>query len=324
MQELEHSLHYPNENCLSSSCAVAACLDTGLCQLDVPVAVNVPDKVVKLLTRNAQLKCFEVLVYFLGKGVELAYYPLILHCKIFGETCELEVIGQVHHDKSGSVPQLVCKVSGSLYLVLDVAHIISGSIACCKHKAESVCAVLVDDLQRVDAVAQRLGHLSALRVSYQTVDKNGIERSLAHILNAAEHHSDYPEEDDIIACYQCVCGIEILKIFSVVGPAQCGERPQCGGEPCVQSVGILSHRLAALGANCGAFLCNDHLAAVVAVECGYLMTPPYLTGDAPVTDIFKPVIIYFVKTLWNELCLAILYSVDSRLCKRLHLNEPLS
>ena len=155
------------------------------------------------------------------------------------------------------------------------------------------------------------------------MDKNGIERSLAHILNAAEHHSDYPEEDDIIACYQCVCGIEILKIFSVVGPAQCGERPQCGGEPCIQSVGILPHRLAALGANCGAFLCNDHLAAVVAVECGYLMTPPYLTGDAPVTDIFKPVEIGLFKAFGNELGLAVLYSVNSGLCKRLHLYEPL-
>ena len=53
------------------------------------------------------------------------------------------------------------------------------------------------------------------------------------------------------------------------------------------------------------------------------MSPPYLTGNAPVLDIFKPVEVYLVKTLGNELCLAVLYRVDRRLCQRLHLNEPL-
>ena len=53
------------------------------------------------------------------------------------------------------------------------------------------------------------------------------------------------------------------------------------------------------------------------------MTPPDLTGDTPVLDIFKPVIIDLVKALWNELCLARSYSLDSRLCEGLHLNEPL-
>ena len=100
MEKLQHSLHYPYENGLSGLCSLAPCLDTGLCKLDVPVAVNVPDEVIKLLAGNAQLKGFKVLIYLACKGVELAYYSLVLGCEVFGESCEPEVLGKIHKNES--------------------------------------------------------------------------------------------------------------------------------------------------------------------------------------------------------------------------------
>ncbi len=53
------------------------------------------------------------------------------------------------------------------------------------------------------------------------------------------------------------------------------------------------------------------------------MSPPDLTGNAPIADIIEPMEIYLVKTFGNEFGFSVLYGVNSRLCKRLHLNEPL-
>ena len=44
-------------------------------------------------------------------------------------------------------------------------------------EAQRVRAVLVDDLQRIDAVAQRLAHLAPLRVAHKAVDQHGVERA---------------------------------------------------------------------------------------------------------------------------------------------------
>lgn len=45
-------------------------------------------------------------------------------------------------------------------------------------KAQSVGAVLVDDVHGVDAVAQRLAHLAALLVAHEPVDEHVVEGTL--------------------------------------------------------------------------------------------------------------------------------------------------
>ena len=65
------------------------------------------------------------------------------------------------------------------------------------------------------------------------------------------------------------------------------------------------------------------MTARVAVEGGNSVTPPKLTGDAPVEDIVHPVEVVFGKSFGNEGYRAILNRLDCRSGKRLHLNEPL-
>ena len=154
MECLQHTLHDVHQHSLCGGGILAPCGDTGLCELDVPVAVYIPDEVVYLLLRHAYLKGIKVLVDFPCKGVEAADDPLVLGAQVFGQPLVLKVLGQVHHNEAGGVPQLVGKVSRCLYLVLGKAHIISGGVACCQHEAQGIRTVFVDDLQRVNAVAQ--------------------------------------------------------------------------------------------------------------------------------------------------------------------------
>ena len=110
-----------------------------------------------------------------------------------------------------------------------------------------------------------LGHLAALGIPHEAVDKDGVEGRLAHVLDAREDHPGHPEEDDVIAGDQGVGGVEVLQVLAVcVRPAQGGEGPQGGGEPGVQGVGVLVQMgAAALGAGVGRLFGHDGLAAVV-------------------------------------------------------------
>ena len=66
------------------------------------------------------------------------------------------VYRKVHEHEACSIPQLICKVSCCLYLFIREAHVVSGRVARREREAESIRAVLLDYLKRVDAVAERL------------------------------------------------------------------------------------------------------------------------------------------------------------------------
>ena len=67
----------------------------------------------------------------------------------------------------------------------------------------------------------------------------------------------------------------------------------------------------------------DNIAALIAVVGRNPVPPPDLPGDAPVTDILKPMQIDLVKTLRHKLKVAILDRLDGRLRKFFHPYEPL-
>ena len=221
MQQLQHTTHDPNQNglCLFHGCT--ASLNSRLGQFNIPVTINIPDEIIQLGAGNPDFKLVQVVVDFLCKVVETVYNPAVFHGELFRQSVELEVLRQIHHDKPRSVPELVCKVTGSLYLVVTVPHIITRSVARCQHKPQSICTVFINDFQRVNAVAQGLGHLSALFIPYQTMNQNRIKRHFVHALQAGEHHPNNPEENNIIARYQCVGWVEILQFFGLIRPAQC-------------------------------------------------------------------------------------------------------
>ena len=157
-----------------------------------------------------------------------------------------------------------------------IARVVAGAVAGDQIEAQGVGAVLLRHLQRVDAVAQRLGHLAALVVAHQTVDQHGLEGLLLHLLHAGEDHAGHPEEDDIVAGDQHGGGIPVVQVGSVqIGPAQRGEGPQGGAEPGVQHV-LLAGQVgaAALLALGGILTADVDMAALIAVPRGDLMAPP--------------------------------------------------
>ena len=150
-----------------------------------------------------------------------------------------------------------------------------------------------------------------------------LKRYFSRMFKCREHHSHYPERNYIVTCYKDTCRIEVIKFFCLIRPAKCWERPQCRWEPCIKSIRVLTHFLAALRANCAVLFCNNNFAAIVTIESRYSVSPPKLTWNTPITNIFKPVEIHLFKMFRNKLCITVLNCVNSRLCKRLHFYKPL-
>ena len=225
VQELE----YLNKDIQKHSLGALLCrfiiaVQARLCQLNVPVAVIIPDEIVDLSCRNAQLKAVHIIADLFDDAVELGEDPLILGLERLGQMIILN--GEVHHDKARCVPYLVAEVAHCLALFNVEAHVVAGAVAGYKVKAQRVRAVLFGHLQRINAVAEALGHFSALTVAHKAVDEHGVERLFFHLLHAGEYHSRDPEEDDIIARYHNRGRIPVVKLGGLVRPAHGRERPE--------------------------------------------------------------------------------------------------
>ena len=156
------------------------------------------------------------------------------------------------------------------------------------------------------------------------MDEHGLKRLLLHLLHAGEYHSCDPEEDDVVARDHDGGGVPVVKLRGLVRPAESAEGPKCGRKPSVKHVLLLVDRSAAavsallrIGAGDG------DLAAVVAVPCGDPVSPPELTGNAPVVDVLHPVHIDLGEAFGDELYPSVLNDVYRRLRQRLHLYKPL-
>ena len=314
---------------------VISLIKSGLYHLDIPVAEFVPHKVVDLLYCDAELEFIHIIRHSLNSIVEAGQNPLVLRADRGGHLVRVDERAQnglifgtflrkVHHDKSGGVPDLICEVSVRDDSLVVETHIVSGRIAGDKSHSQRVRTVVPDDLQRINAVSEGLGHLAAQGIPDKSMEENALKRSLSHLLIAGEDHSDDPEEDDVVACDQHIRRIEVFEIFCHFRPSQCAERPQRAGEPCIQGIRILSEVCAAaLRANDRRLFGDDCLTALVAVICGDPVAPPELAADAPVADVVGPVEIGLLHPLRDQTDFALFDRLDSRLDQLVHLHKPL-
>ena len=151
-----------------------------------------------------------------------------------------------------------------------------------------------------------------------------MEGIFLHLLIAGKNHPDNPEKDDIVSRNQHVRGIEIFQILRLLRPPQSGKRPQGGRKPGIQRVGILGEMPMPALRTYRRFLLTYHrFPAFIAVISGNPVPPPELSGDTPVSDIIRPVIICLFHSFGNQLNISILYGLHRRLYQLIHLHKPL-
>ena len=190
----------------------------------------------------------------------------------------------------------------------------------------------VNHIQRVNDVTLGLGHLLAFVIADQTGHVDGLKRNLrftVFIFDEVHGHHDHagdPEEDNVEAGHHHAGRVELTQGVGVFRPAEGGEGPQRGGEPCIENVFILTQ------GNVGAqvvFLTHFVFAtayvdvAVVVIPCRDAVTPPQLTGDTPVLNIAHPGEVHVFVLLRHELNVAVFNGFDCWLGQHVRAHVPL-
>mmetsp|Transcript_5065 Transcript_5065/g.19540 ORF Transcript_5065/g.19540 Transcript_5065/m.19540 type:complete len:306 (-) Transcript_5065:1289-2206(-) len=151
-----------------------------------------------------------------------------------------------------------------------------------------------------------------MRVTNHGVQVHLFERHLTSQFHAHHYHTSDPEEQNVVSSFEEGRWVKLGQIRCLVGPAKDGKRKQTGREPSVEHVFVLfecefSTRELLLGRNARfigvttddpsihllrATAWHPTIVVTFAVETNVegwnTMTPPKLTGDAPVTNVLQP------------------------------------
>ena len=230
--------------------------------------------------------------------------------------------GRGRNDQSRDVPELVGEAAPLVHRCVREPRVLLR-----RHLHQAVAGrvrpILRDDLQRVDAVPERLRHPPPVRREHRRVDDHVGERDLLDELEPGEDHPVLPEADDLSRRDVEIARVEALQVRCVVRPAERRERPERRREPRVEDVRVaLELRLPALGAGVRLGL-GDGDVAVGAVPDGQLVPPPELARDVPVGRVGERVDREPVLRLGVVAHAARLQSLDRRRAELVHAAPPL-
>ena len=177
MQQPQRAVEHEDERALHGEpLRRVAAVEAVLGELDVPVAVLVPEEVVERAGGLAELVGVQPLVDARREVGEPRQDPAVGHRLRLGRAGLVAV--EVHQHEPARVPDLVGEVAAGEQLVLgELDVLVAGDL---QHEAEAhaVGAVVLHEVERVDAGAERLAHPLALGVEDRGVDDDVLERDL--------------------------------------------------------------------------------------------------------------------------------------------------
>ena len=136
-------------------------INTVLGNLNIPVAEFIPDEIIDLGQSNTKLEFIHILGHIFDQVVAFGHDPAV--CWTHFKVCRLSqfFISQVHHNETGRIPYFVGKVPAGFHTFVVETHIISRRISGYQGHTQGVCPVLVNNLQGINSIPQRLAHLAA-------------------------------------------------------------------------------------------------------------------------------------------------------------------
>ncbi len=221
MQDLVDLIQAVSSGCLRFSLSkLIVAHEDWLEQFQIPIAELVPDKTIcracrfiEAIVRNA----------FRDSARRLGQFRQ--NPAIDSKLCiiRLEVwikLHAVHLSKTCRIPKLRTEIaiaSNTRRVELNIA-------ALCGHdgkrEAQSIRAILVHQLKRIDDIAFGFRHLRAVLVAHECMEINRMERNFFHEMHTHHHHAGNPEEQNVETRYQNTRRIIDAKFRRLVRPAQ--------------------------------------------------------------------------------------------------------
>src|SRR6266487_5764378 len=135
----------------------------------------------------------------------------------------------MHLTEPGNVPEFCREVAAFLNLSFIEANVLSRRRDAHQTESQAVGTVLVDQLERIRRIAERLRHLAALAIANNAGEENvakwNVVFNLAGFprveLEPGDDHARDPEENDVRRGYEHTSRIKFLsglRIHRLVGP----------------------------------------------------------------------------------------------------------
>ena len=293
MEELEDAFDGVIQRGQCPSAARGVSGEIRLRDFDEAVAEIPPDEVIERLGDIAETVGFVAFVYALGRCIESGQ-------KIAGEEGEFVFRGiririqlSLHLTEPAGIPQLVAEISSLddlLFVELDVLSLRSDAQ---ESKADAIRAVFRDEVKRIRRIAEALGHFAALLVADDACEIHILEGNLPSVFQTRHDHAGDPEKDDVRAGNQHAGREE----FRQRGGFHRLMRPQPRGEPGVEHIGVLHP---ALAGRLDLAFCIFRIDLTRRIPDRDAVAPPELAGDAPVLDVFEPVVVNFFPAVGKE------------------------
>ena len=279
------------------------------------------------MTSHTKFELIKVFSDLTDSFVEVMENPTVCHVTCltsshFSYIFTRHIQGQpfiVHKDVTRDVPNLVNEVPRSIHFLVGEAHVLTWCRTVWKEPTKGISTVFFDNIHWVNTVTKGLRHLTSLLVTDKTVDKDILKWLATCEFQWLKDHTRHPEEDDVITSDKCWGWEVTLEVFWVdIRPAHSWEWPEGRTEPSIQDIFVL---FPAVTFWC--FFANVYFTFSI-IPSRDLVTPPELTRNHPIVDIFHPLKEGIVETRWVEINLVVCVLVSDGILRQLvHFHEPL-
>ena len=217
-------------------CGFVIALQDGFGELQIPVANLAPCECVKRVGRVVEPVVGEGLVDRFPHLGRFTDDPFVQRLADVWHRGVAAVRDLVVFGKAEGIPQLCPEVPIAFDPVLRQFQHAADSRHLGHGKAQGVGPEFVHNNERVHDVAAGFRHLFTLLVADELVEVDGVERVFTLNRLGHHHHAGDPEEQDVLAGDEDIAGEVFREFIGLFGPAEGAERPETGGEPCVEDV----------------------------------------------------------------------------------------
>ncbi len=195
--------------------------ESRLDQLEIPIAVIFPEKLIDVPESLVQPIALERRFHLADRGVETVQNPALNQLKVLERTAT-PVIAAVLHKLTKyveGIPDLIREVAAHFELRRIELDVLSLRAQDRQGKTDGVGAVLADHVERIDAVAEALRHPPAEFILDHPRNEDVAVRLLAHAIVAGHNHPRNPEKEDVIARDENLPRVEVLQVFRFLRPS---------------------------------------------------------------------------------------------------------
>ena len=199
--------------------AVRVTSEDRLDQFQIPVAEAAPRELVDRVGRRVETQVCHCPVELFNRLLDFADDPLVGREPGFGCCQRARRADPVRLAETRRIPQLGREIAVTLDPLLIHLDVAALAFHCRHEEAQRIRAIPVNQAERIDHIALRLGHFRAVCRADKAVQIEARPRRLTRIEIARHHHPRIPEEQDVEAGNQQIVGIVLFKQVGLVRPA---------------------------------------------------------------------------------------------------------